>query len=100
MSDPATLEEYNRLATENSVISGFGLETSMTLACPGCAAKGFLPYRIIDSEEAMKKGAVCKECGRGFRMDFTYLDGGKQFEIVQTEGKDVPSYLPPIRRVP
>ncbi len=48
---------------------------------------------------AVKNGGVCKHCGRGIKVIFTELSGGKQFEFVQTCGGPPPEWVLPMRRV-
>jgi len=100
MSDPETLEDYNRLFTANTGFHGFGLETEIDMPCPFCAAPHWLRTRVVATERAMKRGATCKECGRSARFVFDIdQPTAKQFHLVQTGGPDIPAYLPPIERV-
>lgn len=100
---PTNFEDYNRLCHERNVVDGYGMNVSMCLACPGCAAAGFNKYRIMHSEEDMQKEATCKECGRSFKCIITHPDENEtRLEVVQTGGPDIPDWLAekwPIRRV-
>ena len=99
MGEPKTREEWEKRFAENQKISGFGLATSMHMPCPFCAAPDFLTYRIIDTEEALVDGAVCKECNRGAAIEFSVnTPSNKQFEMVQTSGPDQPVWLDPLMR--
>jgi hypothetical protein len=104
MPDPETLEEYNRLYNERTVYEGHFADATMTVPCPFCCAPSFmrwyiLPLKSPDVEKAMSEGAVCSSCGRGMKAIFQRTRSGVSFECVQTRGDDVPSYLPPMRRV-
>jgi hypothetical protein len=94
-----TKKEYEERFARNQLIFGSGFGTSVSLPCPFCAAPDNLKYRVIDSEAAMTRGAS-QECGRSWKAIFTAIDGGKQFEIVQTAGDDPPDFLPAMRRAP
>jgi hypothetical protein len=98
--EPKSREEWEKRFHENQKISGFGLATTMHMPCPFCAAPDFAVYRIIDTEEALVDGAVCKECDRGAAIVFhVNTPSNKQFEMVQTSGPDQPVWLdPPMRR--
>jgi len=100
MSDPATHDDYLKRFRESNRISGYYADTTMHMPCGFCAAPDCAIFRVIDSADAMKRGSICKECGRGWRAIF-HVDepGNKQFEIVQTCGDPPPLYLPQIRRV-
>lgn len=96
-----THDEYNRLIMERSRVFGFGMETSFSAPCPFCCAPDWMTYKVLEVEEVMKRGAVCKDCGRGVRAVFSVdQPGHKQFEFVQTCGPDPDlPFLPPMRRV-
>ena len=95
-----TKEEYEAKFHANTKITGFGIDVTITMPCPFCAAPDWLCYRIIDTKQAMSQGAVCRECGRGARAEIQRDYGGLKFEMVQTAGEPAPDYLPPMRRVP
>lgn len=101
MSDPASAEDYNRKFAAGQRFFGFGLETGVGTPCPACAEPDFMVCRVVDMEATLRAGAVCRACGRGFRTVFPegLPPGVVRFEVVQTVGPDVPSYMPPIRRV-
>lgn len=95
-----TKDEYEKRFAENQVIEGYGLETTVHLPCPFCAAPDFIIHKVVEAEEAYLKGGVCTECGRGAKIEFSVnTPSNKQFEFVQTCGDDPPDYLPPMRRV-
>lgn len=98
---PATYEEYLKKFNANQRIEGFGPEgVTMHMPCPCCGEADYMVFRVIDSEAAMKKGATCKHCGRGFKSLFKHNGpGNTQFEVVQTVGGELPPYLPKMRRV-
>lgn len=100
MSRPNSQEELEQRFAANQKISGHGLDTTMHLPCPFCAAPDFIVYKILDSEDALVNGAKCGECGRGAAIEFSVnTPSNKQFELVQTEGDDQPDWLTPkIRR--
>lgn len=99
--DPASKAEYDRLYNRRTKYTGRGVETAVSFPCPFCCEPDWLVTRVLESRDAMSKGAVCKACGRGCRaiVQGEALRGSLQFEFVQTCGDDPPSYLPPIRRV-
>lgn len=94
-----TQEEYEKRFHENAQVTGEGLETTMHMPCPFCAAADFLVHHIIDTENAYEGGAVCGECGRGAKAIFTRSEGNTTFEFVQTMGDDPPDFLPRMRRM-
>lgn len=98
--DPKTLNEYLEKSHENSRLTGYGIEgTMMHVACPFCAAPGFLSYTILEAETALSKDTKCAWCGRSCRAIVeNYGGGSKNIEIVQTGGPDSPPYLPKMRR--
>jgi hypothetical protein len=99
-SEPTNYKQYLERFNENQSISGFGPgNVTVHLPCPFCAAKDFMKYELMQVEDAMKRGATCKECGRSAKAIFTYLENGKSFEVVQTDGPDQPPWLPEMRRV-
>lgn len=102
MAEPTSMQEYTERFHANQNVSGFGIETTMHMPCPFCAAPEFMVYRIIDSEAAMQEGAVCSSCKRGAAIEFSVnTESMKQFEVVQTSGAAQPSWLQPqMRRRP
>lgn len=91
---PQNAVEFNARYFEAQRIVGMGLDTGMVLPCPFCAAPDFLTYRILDTREALEKGAVCRECGRGCKAIFTSPQpGATVFEMVQTVGPDQPEWF-------
>jgi hypothetical protein len=100
-SAPASLAELHARQIANIKIEGFGAETRSVACCPFCGAPDWAVWPIYDVEGAMRREAVCAECGRGARAIFKELPGGgKRFEFVQTCGPDQPAWLiPNMRRV-
>ena len=97
---PTSLSEYNRRFALNQKIEGFGVVGIEThYPCPFCAAPGFMVARLLETEKVMADGATCKECGRSSRAIFQHMNGGTQFEIVQTGGPDQPEWLQPKMRL-
>ena len=94
-----TKEEYEAKYHANMKFSGTGFETTCHVPCPFCAEPDFLVHRVIGTEEAYTKGAVCPACGAGFRGIFQHDASGVTMEIVQTCGPDAPDFMPVIRRV-
>jgi hypothetical protein len=101
MSDPKTIEEYNRLQQAGQKIAGFGFENiEIESPCPGCCAPGFHKYKLMNVKSDGLAGGTCKVCGRGFKGILHHDDEhSTAFEFVQTAGPDLPPYLPKIRRV-
>jgi hypothetical protein len=92
MADPQSSEEYNARFQASRRMSGYGLDTTVHLPCPFCAAPDWLVHRVIDTEAAMSEGATCQECGRSARAIINTQNGNKTFEIVQTGGFDPPPW--------
>lgn len=97
--DPLSFGDYSRKQKNNERIFGFGLSTSISMPCPGCAEPDFLKTRVLDVQEALAGGAKCEKCGRSFRAKFVRTPAFVEFEIVQTSGPALPPYLPPIKRI-
>lgn len=101
MTDPASLDAFNDLFKANTVIDGSGLQTSISVPCPFCAAPNFMRYLIMETKEALMQGATCAACGRSGHFEFTIdTPTQKQFHLVQTGGPPAPDYLPHIKREP
>lgn len=97
---PSNMEQYLKRFDGNQKITGTGLDTTVTMPCPFCAAADFVSYRVIDVEQVMSRGAICRECGRGARAISHRRAGGASIEVVQTCGPEQPEWLSPkIRRV-
>ena len=95
MADPQTAEEFEARFTQNEKVSGYGMFVTVHLPCPFCAAAEFMVHRVVDVEASMRKGAVCRECGRGARAIFKKSFSGNMttIQIVQTVGDDPPSFV-------
>lgn len=101
MSEPTSLEEYERRFHASQQITGYGIHgVTMHSSCPFCAAPDWASWPIIDTEAAMQREHTCRECGRSGRFNFRVNEPGhKEFEFVQTGGPDPASWLqPPPRR--
>lgn len=92
---PSNKEEFLQRFNENQKLSGFGLETTMHVPCPFCAAPDFMVYKIIDSAAAMARGGTCNVCDRSMKAIFDRKPGVTSFTIVQTGGPDQPEWLEP-----
>jgi len=94
------LLEFEAKFQANTKYSGFGMATTLHVPCAFCAEPDFMVYKILEVDEAVKKGAVCKSCLRGLKAIF-HVDtpGNKQFEMVQFCGPEAPRFLTPIRRI-
>jgi bacterioferritin-associated ferredoxin len=100
MNAPTTMAEYLARFAENQHITGFGLDTGMSLPCPFCAAPNFTSYKIVEVERVLSDGATCLECGRSAKAIIQRDGPNIQTEIVQTGGADQPEWLEPkMRRV-
>lgn len=97
--DPKTVAEYNEKAARGTRYSGFGVDTMAHAPCPACAEPDFMSWKILEVKEATARGAVCAKCGRGFKGLIDESHGGTSIEFVQTQGDDLPEYLPKMRRV-
>lgn len=98
---PSNQAEYLKRFHENNKVTGFGIgNVYCHVPCPFCAAPEFMCWEILAVEDAMKRGATCKECGRSAKAIFKNINGGKSFEIVQTGGVEQPEWLEPkMRRI-
>jgi hypothetical protein len=94
------LEAFNKKFNENTKYSGRYLETTLHMPCPFCAEPDFLVYKIIDVNEALTAGAVCKHCHRGLKGIFNRSANGLSMQLYQTEGDDPPAFLPAPPRFP
>lgn len=97
-----TKAEYEHLFMQRTVYSGRGLATSVATPCPFCCEPDFMKFRVIDTEEALRRGGTCKACKRSIVAVFTGLTTGQSFELVQTGGPDQEpnDWYPPMRRMP
>lgn len=100
MKKPTSAEEYHELYNSRVKYFGYGMETGMSLPCPFCCNPGFMAYKILEMEEAMKRGNTCIECNRSIKAIFTKTNTTTSFEVVQTGGPDCTDpWIPPIRRI-
>lgn len=102
--DPKCRDEYDNAYKAHTVFEGFGLDTTMVVPCPFCAAPKFMrwspvPTSPIAIEKVLEAGAICEKCGRGMRGITDTSGGDVRVEMVQTCGVDPAPYLPPMRRV-
>jgi hypothetical protein len=95
MSDPISMSDYVQKFTSNQRISGYGLEVTMHVPCPFCATPDWLVHRVLDTEGAYSRGAVCRHCSRGCRALVSHDQGGVAMRFVQTCGPEQPSWLEP-----
>ncbi len=93
MADPKTAEEYNELYQKHTKITGFGLEVTIHMPCPFCAAPDFCVYKIIEVEEALSKPSTCSSCGRSLKTFINEENGRKTLRFVQTGGEPGPDFL-------
>jgi len=99
MAEPTSQQEYEQTFNANQRLSGSGLDTTVHLPCPFCAAPDFMIYKIIEADTAMADGATCVQCSRSAALELSVnTPSNKQFEIVQTGGPDQPSWLQPQMR--
>lgn len=96
---PTSAQEYLARFSANQKITGHGIgNVYIHMPCPFCAAPEFIVYELLEVEEAMAKGAECRECGRAARAVFTRSPSSVSFEIMQTGGPDQPEWLTPKMR--
>jgi hypothetical protein len=99
-SKPQELKEFEEKFQKNTKYSGMGLGTTIHVPCGFCAEPDFMVYKITDCDEALKKGAICRNCKRGIKTVFKVdQPGNKVFEMVQFCGPDAPRYIAGIRRI-
>lgn len=89
-----TKEEYEKRYHDNYRLEGFGLDMKVHQPCPFCAASDFHVYRLDQLQEVTSKETICKECGRGFRVDWKNDPTTTTGAFVQTCGDDPPDYVP------
>lgn len=99
MAHPTSYEEYVERFHAGEKITGFGLEVTVHMPCPFCAAPDWLVYRVLNVEKAIAEGKTCTECGRTAKTLVRHGEGSVGFEIVQTGGPDQPEWLTPKMRV-
>ncbi len=99
MSMPQTKSEYLEKFARNQKFSGSGLNTTTHYPCPACAEPEFMTHKVLEVEETLERGATCRHCKRGFKAIINRTPGGVTFEFVQTQGDDLPDWLPKMRRV-
>lgn len=87
-----TKEEYEHRFALNNRITAYGLDTTIHMPCPFCAAADFAVYRFWAVEEVMREEHICGECKRGSRVIFEREGGGTIIRPVQTRGDDPPDY--------
>ena len=89
-----TKDEFERRFQANYLIDGFGFDR-MTIhsPCPFCAAPDFHVYKLDTMMAVMGKETVCKECGRGFRVDWQDEPSVTTGHFGQTSGDDPPDYI-------
>jgi hypothetical protein len=98
---PTNLAEYFERFAKNQKITGQGIgNVWMHIPCPFCAAADFMVYEIMDSENALRTGAKCKECERALGIGVqpvlhNGVEVGKSFVFAQTGGPDQPEWLKP-----
>jgi hypothetical protein len=95
--EPTNADEYLERFARNNKISGYGMETTMHMPCPFCAAPDFLVYAITDTFKALDEGATCKHCDRSQATVETRSEDGLQVRLAmfQTGGPDQPEWLTP-----
>lgn len=89
---------YEKRFKESHKIEGFGLGVTVHVPCPFCAAPDSIVHKLIDTEDALKVGATCSECGRGMRGVVAKTESSTTIEFVQTEGSEPPPWIPKMRR--
>lgn len=104
MTAPRTREEYEIRFNANTYADGEGMELSLHVPCPFCAAPDFVVGKLLELEMLVKLEQVCQECGRGVRLQLKdiVLRGGQRgvsYEFLQTQGDDPPPWVPPMRRL-
>lgn len=95
---PRNQEEFNARYMANCSVTGYGLEVAQNMACPFCAAPGFMTMPIMDATQAMEKGGECQECGRAMKAIVVRDDHGVRFEMIQTAGDPAPEWMQPQMR--
>ncbi len=101
MTEPTDFKEFCNKAAANSSVSGFGMNTTQHMPCPGCAEPDWKLIKIAQAEKDMTQESTCKHCGRSFKVIVDHpAAGATNFEFVQTGGPDVADWMQPkIRRI-
>lgn len=95
-TEPRTLEQYEKRYAYNTVIDGYGADTTTRFACPFCAASGWCAAKILEVEAVLQQEHTCVHCERSAKCIITRGDGGSMnMKLVQTGGDDPPEWLPP-----
>jgi hypothetical protein len=92
------MEEYSAKVMANMAVTGWGIGVTNHTPCPFCAEPDWLVFRVIDTEEAIKRDTTCQHCGRSAKALVQRDAGGVSFEFVQTGGADPPPWLTPAPR--
>lgn len=95
MAEPKNFKDYVERFYSNQKYSGFGLDTTIHMPCPFCAAEDFIVSTIIKIEIKMRLNNVCKECSRGMRIIFKRTGCTVNFECFQSSGPDQSEWLTP-----
>lgn len=101
--DPPTLEAYTAQFHRNQKVTGYGIDVTMHMPCPGCAQPGFMdmsPMQAALAPELPWAGDhTCENCGRAFRFTEVRGHGSLGMTMGQIAGPDLPPYLPPMKRL-
>jgi hypothetical protein len=101
VTEPASKEEYEKKIQEGTSISDSGMGTTMSVPCPFCGEPHFMSWKILEVNDALQKGSVCRFCERGMRGLVVPLEhGGVRVTLYQTSGSDPSAWVPRLPRLP
>jgi hypothetical protein len=95
---PKSKAEYEAAFHANERVTGYGINVTIHMPCPFCAAPEFIVYRVLEVVDALAKGAVCTACNRGMKGITVIRDAGTSTEFVQTCGDPPPPWVVAMRR--
>ena len=94
MPDPLSLADLNERQSANMRIEGFGFDgITISLPCPFCGAPDNLIYKLYEVEQAVARGASCKECNRSWRVRSESSAHSTTWRIFLTAGPDLPAFM-------
>ncbi len=101
MAEPKTEQEYAEKIHANTRYTGSGpWDTIAHLPCPFCGEPGFMSWKILEVNEVLTQGAVCKYCERGARALIAKGSNGQRMLMYQTEGPDPAPFVRRLPRLP
>lgn len=89
LAEPRTQAEFERRYHASAQMDGVGIAgTMMHVPCPFCAAPDWIVHKLVDTQRAYRKGAVCNQCLRSAHAVCDSVQGYTSLRMVQTGGAD------------